>query len=99
MPAGLVKFALAGKDLWQRFDRLRAGLETHPFRPCPGAPRTGRRGLGISDAIAAVPSATACCCRSAAHERQRFWRAARSADDAREGEISAAPKTSRLSMT
>lgn len=28
MPAGLVKFGLAGKDLWHRLDRLRAGLET-----------------------------------------------------------------------
>jgi hypothetical protein len=28
MPAGLMKFGLAGKDLWHRLDLLRAGLET-----------------------------------------------------------------------
>jgi bifunctional non-homologous end joining protein LigD len=28
VPAGLVKFGLAGKDLWQRLDRLRAGPAT-----------------------------------------------------------------------
>jgi len=43
---GVVKFALAGKDLWQRSNRLRAGPETHPFRPCPGAPE---RVAGVRD--------------------------------------------------
>jgi bifunctional non-homologous end joining protein LigD len=37
VPAGLVKFGLAGKDLWQRLDRLRAGPATRsgivPVRP------------------------------------------------------------------
>lgn len=28
MPAGWAKFGLAGKDVWQRLDRLRAGPET-----------------------------------------------------------------------
>jgi len=35
--AGLVKFGLGGKDLWERLDRLRAGPETRsgivPARP------------------------------------------------------------------
>ena len=35
--AGIVKFGLGGKDLWQRLDRLRAGRESRsgliPVRP------------------------------------------------------------------
>jgi hypothetical protein len=37
VPAELVKFCLAGKDLWQQLDQLRAGPETRsgvvPVRP------------------------------------------------------------------
>jgi hypothetical protein len=37
VPAGLVKFGLVGKDLWQRLDRLRAGPTTRsgsvPMQP------------------------------------------------------------------
>jgi len=37
VPAGLVKFGLAGKDLWQRLERLRAGPSARsglvPVRP------------------------------------------------------------------
>jgi hypothetical protein len=37
VPAGVVKFGLAGKGLWRRLERLRAGPETRsgliPVRP------------------------------------------------------------------
>jgi hypothetical protein len=33
VPAGLVKFGLAGKDLWSRLDRLQAGPATSPSQP------------------------------------------------------------------
>ena len=58
VPAGLVKFGLAGKGLWQRLDRLRVGPETRsgmiPVRPSLvagvkyfGRYRTGRIRDGV----------------------------------------------------
>jgi hypothetical protein len=63
VPAGLVKFGLARKDLSQRLERLRAGPENRsglvPVRPqlIAGVRYFGRYRTGAS--------ATACCCRSA----------------------------------
>jgi ATP-dependent DNA ligase len=63
VPVGLVKFGLAGKELWRRLAGPRAGPRD-PFRPHPGAPKLvaavryfGRYRTGWI--------VTACCCQSA----------------------------------
>jgi bifunctional non-homologous end joining protein LigD len=63
VPAGRVQFGLAGKDLWQRLDRLRSGPATRS-----GLVRCGQNWApkyGISGVTERGGLGTACCCRSA----------------------------------